>query len=135
MEDVRRRHPEIPPRIYRWSNGLFYLYLTNKSNVSGDLRSSFKWLIKAIREDPAVLTIPWVARCLLSRSLRMFAYSLTRSPRVWVQLKNHFSAAQPSATFEQIIAEAEARRVPQSLFDRIQLQRWVATTNHRSCSC
>ncbi|MFN7141299.1 MAG: glycosyltransferase family 2 protein [Limisphaerales bacterium] len=135
MEEVQRRHPEIKPHIHRWSRSLFYLYLTNKSNVSGDLRSSYRWLLKAIKEDPMVLTMPWVFRCFVNRSIRMAAYAITRSPKVWAQLNSGFSEAQPALTFEQIIADAQSKRTPHTYFERILQQRWITATNNRSVTC
>jgi glycosyltransferase involved in cell wall biosynthesis len=135
MDEIKKRHPEISRDIYRWSNGIFYLYLTNKSNISGDLRSSLKWLLKAVEHDAAVLTLPWVIRCLINRSLRMITYALTRNPQAWAQFRRKFTSPPPNPSFEKIFEESQARRVPEKLWDQIQLRRWAMITNNRSFSC
>jgi glycosyltransferase involved in cell wall biosynthesis len=135
MDEIQRKHPEIPPEIYRWSRSIFYLYLTNKSNISGDLRSSLSWLLKAVREDAAVLTIPWVLRCLLNRSLRMAAYSLTKNPSAWKQIRPNFQIARDDSTFEDVLAESKSRHLPERVWEKIQSNRWAITTNHRSLCC
>ncbi|MBA4148679.1 MAG: glycosyltransferase family 2 protein [Verrucomicrobia bacterium] len=135
MRDLRERHPEISKELFRWSKGIFYLYLTNKSSVSGDLRKSFDWLLRAIREDAAVLAVPWVPRCLMTRLLRLSAYSITRNPRAWKQLRSTLSAPSPGPTFDEILKTAQVKRPAECLWDRIQTKRWEQITNKRLVTC
>ncbi|MEZ2275913.1 MAG: glycosyltransferase family 2 protein [Microcoleus sp.] len=52
MADVRERHPEIPAKIYGWSNSSFYMYnLAVKSNRNGNHLSTLFWLYRAFKED------------------------------------------------------------------------------------
>ncbi len=135
MEEIQRKHPKIPSHLYRWSKSIFYLYLTNKSNIAGDLRSSLRWLLKAIREDAAVLTLPWVARCLVNRIARLAAFQATRNPRVWAQFRNPFPPTPSHLSFDEILQQSETRRSQERLWDKIQVHRWALTTNHRSVCC
>jgi glycosyltransferase involved in cell wall biosynthesis len=137
MNEVRRRHAEIDARVYRWSRSIFYLYLTHKSNVCGDLRNSLRWLVGALREDKAVLLLPWVVRCLLTRSARLsiaFAMQcLGKDGSRWCRIKPPSATPVSNTTYEEVIATRD--RIPRRLWDRVQLQRWVLITNHRSYSC
>jgi glycosyltransferase involved in cell wall biosynthesis len=54
LKDVTRRHPEIHPRIYRWSFSCFYMHLAVSSVQSGDYRSALSWIYKAVAMDPVM---------------------------------------------------------------------------------
>jgi glycosyltransferase involved in cell wall biosynthesis len=54
MADVQRRHPEIPPRIFRWSKSRFYWYLGQKCYRCGHYWHSLSWLFRAAWFDPVV---------------------------------------------------------------------------------
>lgn len=52
MADVRQQHPEIPTKIYRWSNSSFYMYnLAVKSNRNGNHLSTLFWLYRSFKDD------------------------------------------------------------------------------------
>ncbi|MDB6029257.1 MAG: family 2 glycosyl transferase [Verrucomicrobiales bacterium] len=137
MQEVKKRHPEIPAYVYRWSKSIFYLYLTHKSNVCGDLRNSLRWLLGALREDKAVLLLPWVIRCLATRLARLgIATSLDlfgKDSSAWQQARPVPLEAPELLSYEEVVANRE--KLPKRLWDKVQLQRWVMITNHRSYSC
>lgn len=137
MQKVRRKHPEIPPHVYRWSKSIFYLYLTHKSNVCGDLRNSLRWLLGALREDKAVLVLPWVIRCLATRIVRLsIATSLRligKDADAWQTVRAPKAEPIQPLSYEQALASRAT--MPKRLWDRIQLQRWALITNNRSYSC
>ena len=69
MAEVRRRHPELPARLFRWSEGNFCLYLGAKCVLGGRSRQALKLLPRALRGDWAFVFRPKVRR-VLSRKLR-----------------------------------------------------------------
>ena len=140
LQEVRRRHPEISPRVYHWSKGIFYLYLAGKSNACGDIRNSFKWLLRALHEDWSVLLLRWVNFGLLKGLLRLaaspFAYLIWHDQRVWRRIRNYWSdgPAVPM-TQEEITAVGRDFIPPVRLWDRVQIRRWARINNYRSFSC
>ncbi len=137
MERVKANHPEIPPNVYRWSKSIFYLYLTHKSNVCGDLRNSLRWLLGALREDKAVLLLPWVTRCLATRLVRLSIAALLgvigKDSTAWQQVRRLKDVPVTPMTYEEVVTSRE--QLPRRLWDKIQLQRWALITNYRSFSC
>ena len=137
MQEVRRRHPEIEQRVYRWSKSIFYLYLTHKSNVCGDIRNSLRWLLGALKEDKAVLLLPWVVRCLTTRLIRVSVASTLqyfgKDSSAWQRVRTVQPALVQPMSFEEVVACRD--KLPVRLWDRVQLQRWVLITNYRSYSC
>lgn len=55
LADVRRRHPELPERIYRWAKSRSCEYLGHKCNYSGDRWGAVRWLLNAVTLDPVLL--------------------------------------------------------------------------------
>jgi hypothetical protein len=72
---------------------------------------------------------------LLNRSLRMAAYSLTKNPSAWKQIRPNFQIARDDSTFEDVLAESKSRHLPERVWEKIQSNRWAITTNHRSLCC
>lgn len=73
MEGVRKRHPDIPAHVFRWSRSNYYLYLANKATQAQQNADSLKLLSKAIALDPCIS---------MNRLLqRMFAKNLLRGLR------------------------------------------------------
>ena len=52
LDKVRRGHPEVPARIYRWSKGLYYAYLANRALDRGTLGTCVRYLTIASFADP-----------------------------------------------------------------------------------
>jgi glycosyltransferase involved in cell wall biosynthesis len=69
MKDVRHRHPELPGRLFRWSEGNFCLYLGAKCLLGGHSGGALPLLPGALRGDWAFLIRPKVRR-VLSSALR-----------------------------------------------------------------
>ncbi len=55
LTDVRRRHPELPQRVYRWAESNFCEYLARKCNYCGDRWGALRWFFKAVTLDPVLL--------------------------------------------------------------------------------
>ena len=58
LADVRRRHPELPERVYRWAESRSCEYLGRKCNYSGDHWDALRWFFKAVTQDPVLLLYP-----------------------------------------------------------------------------
>ncbi len=72
MEDVQQRHPNLPDRLYRWSNGTFYNYLLGKSYACGDYSTMFVCLRRCLQVDSAILLRPGVYKAVLVANLQLF---------------------------------------------------------------
>lgn len=55
LADVRRRHPGLPERIYRWSESVSCEYVGHKCNYCGDHWAAMRWFFKAVARDPVLL--------------------------------------------------------------------------------
>ncbi len=133
LAEVQARHPAMPAHIFRWSQSIFYLYLTHKSSLAGDLPSAYRWLSQAIDADPAALLLPWVARNFVTQSLRSVLYRIIQDPRVWRQFRRPGMIGRPMS-YAEVLA-GKYRRHAVRFWDRIQLQRWFNITQTRSFSC
>lgn len=133
LEDVQRKHPEIATRVYRWSKGMFYLYLSTRSNACGDLRTSYKWLWRAIRQDWSCVLLPWVNSQLVKGTLRWAASPFLRT--AWHRLGSFRNDATLDVPLEHVPEVYEDIPVPTTLWDRIQLFRWARITDYRSYCC
>ena len=140
LGEVQRRHPEIPTHVYRWSKGMFYLYLAGKSNACGDIRNSFKWLRRAVHEDRSVLLLSWVNISLLKGCLRLLVSPLANfiwdDQRAWKRIRQPWSP-EPALelNYDEIVAAGKEFSPPSQLWDRVQTRRWATITNNRSFSC
>lgn len=52
IDKVRKDHPDVPARIYRWSKGLYYAYLANRALDRGALGACLRYLMIAAFADP-----------------------------------------------------------------------------------
>jgi hypothetical protein len=66
MAEARRRHPEVPERIYRWANARTEFYLGLR-RLSSDRLKGVALCASALRRDPSLLLSHW------------FRYSLGRA--------------------------------------------------------
>jgi glycosyltransferase involved in cell wall biosynthesis len=141
LQEVQRRHPEVPAHVYKWSKGMFYLYLAGKSNACGDIRDSFKWILRGLREDWAVLLLPWVNASLLKGCLRLlvspFAYLIWGDQRrAWKRIRQQWSPGPTQdLSYDEIVAASKEFPTPSRVWDRVQTRRWANITKYRSFSC
>jgi hypothetical protein len=133
LEEAQRRHPEIAARVYRWSKGMFYLYLATRSNACGDLRTSYKWLWRAIRQDWSCVLLPWVNSQLVKGTLRWFASPFLRN--AWQRIGGFRADPTLEIPLEQVPRVYKHIPVPTTLWDRIQAFRWAQVTDYRSFCC
>jgi len=133
LQEAERNHPEIASRVYRWSKGMFYLYLATKSNACGDLRASYRWLWRAVRQDWSALLLPWVNTQLVKGTLRWMASPFVRS--AWERLGSFRSEPTLEIPLKEIPRVHEQIPVPTTWWDRIQTHRWARVTDFRSYAC
>lgn len=96
LADVRRRHPELPERVYRWAESRSCEYLGQKCNFCGDRWGALRWYLKAVTLDPVLLLYRRLYlrefKNLLTLALRpvmaMVQKGLGRSPAAKVRLQN-----------------------------------------------
>ncbi len=55
MEQVRKRHVDIPGYVFRWSRSNYYFYLANQASRGCDVISSMKLMARTIACDPVML--------------------------------------------------------------------------------
>lgn len=133
LEEAQRKHPEIAERVFRWSKGMFYLYLATKSNACGDLHTSYKWLWRAVSKDWSALLLPWVNSQLIKGTLRWVASPFLRS--AWQRIGAFRTDDVLEIPIQEIPRVYENIPVPTTLWDRIQTHRWARITDYRSYCC
>ena len=52
LNGVKKRHPDISNKWYRWSRGNFRMYLALRSRENGYLKESMDFILKALQLDP-----------------------------------------------------------------------------------
>lgn len=79
MSDSRKKHPELPEYIYRWSASYFYSYLLGKSLDSKDYAKALIWLVEAIKNDYLIFLRLGVYKIFTLCSLRILIGSIVTS--------------------------------------------------------
>lgn len=134
MNDLRERHTEIDPEIFRWSRSEFYLYLAGLSYSAGDYRATLERLLKVLSVDPPAATSPWVTKTAVKSLVRMTASPLTRlvwpDQKDWLRFKRRFMNTDESPlTLTEISNHSNSRTHPWAWrswkpFDRLRFKRW-----------
>ena len=55
VRDIMKRHPEIPQKIFKWSEAQFYMHFARQSIVAKQYNYFFKWWLKALLTDKIVI--------------------------------------------------------------------------------
>ncbi|MBW4421858.1 MAG: glycosyltransferase family 2 protein [Myxacorys californica WJT36-NPBG1] len=110
MDEIQRRHPEIPVAVHNWGRSGFYNYLLGVSYGSGDYRTALHWLLQGAIADPILLLRPGIYRALFLGSLKLFAQPITtlvwKDHRTWVQFKRQFERqSKPSLASDEIASD------------------------------
>ena len=85
LKDVSRRHPEIHPKIYRWSLSCFHMRLAVLSARFGDYRSALSWIHKAVAMDPVMSFLHHNLYAVLARGVAALSSGRYASQFPWVQ--------------------------------------------------
>jgi glycosyltransferase involved in cell wall biosynthesis len=137
MAAVKRRHPEIPAKFYRWSASNFTMHLASQSRRSGHHRSTLSLLMQANLADGANL-LRWqmyamVLKSLVNLSAQPIASRIWADRRAWLefkhQLKLRFKAKGRSLTLSDIHHRVKPVYTPTfRIYDRIRWRRWIQVT-------
>ena len=73
-QDIKSRYPEIPRKIYRWSEAQFYLHLAIQSILAKQYSNYLSWWIKAVLTDYTIL--------LSFQHYRIFIINFLKLPKV-----------------------------------------------------
>ena len=71
MSGLRHRHPEVPPRLYRWSSGHFFMYLLNTAYTAGNYPECFRMIRHLLAADATMILCPTIYRVFIVGLLRM----------------------------------------------------------------
>jgi glycosyltransferase involved in cell wall biosynthesis len=137
MGRIRKRHPEVPNEVFRWSKSYFSLYLAGGSYGANPGQTLY-WSLRALRYDPATILIPWF-RKVFFRSLIWCALNPVNSLRKhqstrqqWKKLKEQVmrrfrfnSEVEHSvAEFEEKYRDKEIPWDSENIYDRICIRRF-----------
>ena len=123
IDGVKRRHPQIPAFVFRWSNANFLLYLAQKALRAGGHADAIALLSHATLSDPYLL----VNR----RVRRLFAKCLTfgigcrfkaRRPTVAVENPLEYDLSRLRSDSKPYSGKAWARRLAQRIAHLQSLQ-------------
>lgn len=84
VADARARHPELPPRLFRWAAGEGRAYLGTEALYDGDWGAGLRLLRRAGAVDPGAVLRPRTAHALAIALRRSLAERLGRSARTKV---------------------------------------------------
>lgn len=134
LDDVRKRHPEIPLWLYRGARSRFYIYLRNLSYRTAQYRSALYWCGRAVAADPLLLLSPQTVADTLKVVLRGWAepMAVLSAPvhRAWRTWRGRGGEARPPLSIEQA-GKKRGRPTPPSWtwrswkpYDWISAHRW-----------
>ena len=86
LAEAKRRHPELPARLFRWSAAAFDFYVFELLKDLAPRPRRLPWLAKGILRDPA-----WLTRPSTHRKLRFWLKQAVRK-----RLPRHVAAPKPA---------------------------------------
>lgn len=129
IQEVGRRHPEIPIQIYHWSSSNFYVYLAVKSSRNQNPQSTLFWLSQAFKEDWLMmllrhnlyqLTLENIVKCSLQS---ISPQLLSESPKKEEEQMLTQPPNQPN--FDRIVQRMTIHKfLPSQIYERMRFQRW-----------
>ncbi len=132
MDKVRKESPDIPKRVFRWSFSNFTLYLALNRSRAGDFYAVWKWLAKALVNDPWMTIMRHDFHILLIRS---FADVFVQYVSQWfagrkmslTQMENRLFQKQTDATTSRIVRRIHIyRRLPAQRWERRRINKLLA---------
>lgn len=82
LGDVRRRYPDIPSFMYRWTISRHYLYFSHQSQLRAHYWASILYLCKAALMDIVLISYPEFYRFLRSNILRLIKEAVILAVRL-----------------------------------------------------
>ena len=131
VEDVKRRHPEIPAEVLRWSEGNFLGYLASMSYAAGRFGETQRWLARSFRVDPAKALSSYTLRMALSSMLHAAGDRFGLVPDLLrASAGKLMEVGSTSTTREEAEQNAETGALPWMSgkpYDRVHARRWRFT--------
>lgn len=115
MARARKRMPDVPAKVFRWSAGNFFSYLVAKCYVWGDYEGCLRSIAKAVSADPLLLG----NRRFYSMGLKSFVRHVTGTKG-----RRHLQVIKPGERSE-VPTEGPAKAGANWL-ENHQLKRWAA---------
>jgi glycosyltransferase involved in cell wall biosynthesis len=138
--DIRRRRPDLPHHLFRWSGGNFYSYLAGTAYGGGRRAEALKWIKEAVKADLWLLLAPHTVRTTLGSLgwivLHPLATRLWPTHRDWIAFKRRVGLPTLKLTTRDAV-EAEAVPVDtpwvaRGTFDQIRARRWESLSRKRA---
>ncbi len=134
MAAVKRRHPDIPAKFYRWSLSNFQMYLAAQSRRSGHHCSTLALLLQATLADGANLLRSQLYVMALKSAVNFSAQPL--ASRVWAdrqawlefkrQVKARLKLRRRSLTISDLHHQVKPSYTPTfRIYDHIRWRRWI----------
>lgn len=70
MDEARERHPELPAKLFRWSRGLFDIYIAEMMAAGGQRRAAARAMMSGVLADPIWLLRRSTHRKMIGLALR-----------------------------------------------------------------
>jgi glycosyltransferase involved in cell wall biosynthesis len=71
VDGFKKKHPEIPEKIHRWSKSFLFLYYAGISYESGDFRIALRYALSALLLDPTTFLSPFLQRLIIKSLLKI----------------------------------------------------------------
>ena len=112
VEYIKRKHPEIPEIIYRWSQAEFYYYLAQGARQGGNQWRALTCMLKAAKLDPeTILKRRLFYRSLLAMLLSFPFQAIAASlwtPKSWYQFRKKVPLKRNVTSVEELTAKAKS---------------------------
>jgi glycosyltransferase involved in cell wall biosynthesis len=132
MDIARRESPEIPARVFRWSASYFAMYLAFTRSQAGDFLAAWKWLMKALLNDPLMTIIRHDFYTILFRSLidafiQCWSHWVAGCKISLAQMENRFYQKPTGVATDWIVRRMKLhRRLPAQRWERWRIERLLA---------
>lgn len=140
MSDIRRRRPDLPDRLFGWSEGNFNSYLAGTAYGAGRHAEALRWITEAVKADPWMLAAPYttrtVVRSLIWLALRPITTRVWPTRAEWKAFKKRVGLPTlKQTTRDKVEEEAVPVDTPWAggrFFDRVREKRWFSLARPRA---
>ncbi len=122
MDNARRESLDIPEWVFRWSLANFTLYLALKSSQAGKCFAAWKWLLKALINDPGMTIMRHDFHVILTRTL---LDAFIQCCSLWIVGRKISLVQLESRLFKQETGNVTSRILNRiHIYHRLPAQRW-----------
>ncbi|MBE9178463.1 glycosyltransferase family 2 protein [Oculatella sp. LEGE 06141] len=128
MAEARRRNPDAPAVVYRWSSSRYCACLAMQSSWCGDYQDSLVWMCKAIALDLTLLLQKQTYELLFKSALKQMARPFVsgmggdRGSGLWA--KRRVEMSRTGVSIAELNTRAVEETQPQSWYHTVQARRW-----------